>query len=138
VYLIRWARTSGRRCAMITPELALAIYHADRKRWSWYLRVVAAGRSAAERSRNWSARCAALEDSTISSNPRRRTSHAPRHNAAARGTPDRAQPGHPRHERRPSLKRTSRPPTTNRLDACPECGNADITFLDGRRACFSR
>ena len=41
-----------------------------------------------------------------------------------------AQPGHPRHERPAFPEADIKTFHDYRLDACPECGNAEVTFLD--------
>ena len=41
-----------------------------------------------------------------------------------------AQPGHPRHERPAFPEADIKTFHDDRLDACPECGNAEVAFLD--------
>ena len=119
---------------MITPEQALAIYHAgpeavvkvicelSRQDDLLQKRVEELERKVARLAKN----------STNSSKPP--SSDITRPAPQQRQQGERkigAQPGHPRHERPAFPEAEIKTFHEYRLDACPECGNAEITFLNG-------
>jgi len=125
---------------MITPEQALAIYHAgpeavvkvicdlsrqvdlqQRQIEALQKRVAELERMVARLSKN----------STNSSKPPSSdiTKPKPRPRPAGQGKIG-AQPGHPRHERPAFPEADIKTFHDYRLESCPECGNADVTFLD--------
>lgn len=119
---------------MITPEQALAIYHAgpeavvkvicelSRQDDLLQKRVEELERKVARLSKN----------STNSSKPPSSDITRPAPQRRQQGERQiGAQPGHPRHERPAFPEADIQASHDYRLDACPECGNADITFLDG-------
>jgi len=119
---------------MITPEQALAIYHAgpeavvkvicelSRQVDLLQKRVEELERKVAQLSKN----------STNSSKPPSSdiTRPAPQQRQQGKRKIG-AQPGHPRHERPAFPEADIKTFHDYRLDACPECGNAEVTFLDG-------
>ncbi len=120
---------------MITPEQALAIYHAgpeavgkvicDLSRQVDLLqqRVEALERQVARLSKN----------SSNSSKPPSSDITKPGSKLSKGGKEKRkvgAQPGHPRHERPAFPEADIRTFFDYRLEACPKCGNAEVTFLD--------
>ena len=118
---------------MITPEQALAIYHAgpeavvkvigdlSRQVDLRQQRVQALERQVARLSKN----------STNSSKPPSSDITRPKPPQRKQGKRRiGAQPGHPRHERPAFPEADIQSFHDYRLDACPECGNAEVTFLD--------
>jgi len=118
---------------MITPEQALAIYHAgpeavvkvicelSRQVDLLQKRVEELERMVAKLSKN----------STNSSKPPSSDITRPKPEQRQQGKRKiGAQPGHPRHERPAFPEADIKTFHDYRLDACPECGNAGLTFLD--------
>jgi hypothetical protein len=118
---------------MITPEQALAIYHAgpqavvkvicelSRQVDLLQKRVEELERKVAKLSKN----------STNSSKPPSSDITRPKHQQRQQGKRKiGAQPDHPRHERPAFPEADIKNFHDYRLDACPECGNAQVTFLD--------
>ena len=118
---------------MITPEQALAMYHAgpdavvkticelsaqvDRLQKN----VATLERKVAQLSKN----------STTSSKPPSSDITRPKSKPRRKGKRKAgAQPGHPRHERLPFSEDEISAVHEYRLNACPECGHADVDFLD--------
>lgn len=119
---------------MITPEQALAIYHAgpeavvkvicelSRQVDLLQQRVDELERKVAQLSKN----------STNSGKPPSSDITRPKPEQRQQGKRKiGAQPGHPRHERPAFPEADIKTFHDYRLDACPECGNAGVTFLDG-------
>jgi len=118
---------------MITPEQALAIYHAgpeavvkvicelSRQVDLLQKRVEELERKVAQLSKN----------STNSSKPPSSdiTRPAPQQRQQGKRKIG-AQPGHPRHERPAFPEADIKTFHDYRLECCPECGNAEVTFLD--------
>lgn len=118
---------------MITPEQALAIYHAgpdavvkvicelSRQVDLLHKRVEALERKVAQLSKN----------SSNSSKPPSSDITQPKAKKRQKGKRKiGAQHGHPKHERPPFSKEDIHTFHDYRLDACPECDNPDVTFLD--------
>jgi len=118
---------------MITPEQALAIYHAgpeavvkvicelSRQVDLLQKRVEELERMVAKLSKN----------STNSSKPPSSDITRPKPEQRQQGKRKiGAQPGHPRHERPAFPEADIKSFHDYRLEACPECGNAGLTFLD--------
>ena len=118
---------------MITPEQALAIYHAgpeavvkvicelSRQVDLLQKRVEELERKVAQLSKN----------STNSGKPPSSDVTRPKSQQRRKGKRKiGAQPGHPRHQRPPFPEADVKTFHDYRLDACPECGNAEVAFLD--------
>ena len=118
---------------MITPEQALANYHAgpeavvkvicelSREVDLRQKRVEALERKVAQLSKN----------SSNSSKPPSSDIVKPKPEKRKKGNRKiGAQPGHPRHERPLFPEKDIKKFHDYRLTACPECGNSDVTFLD--------
>lgn len=118
---------------MITPEQALAIYHAgpeavvkvicelSRQVDLLQKRVETLERKVAQLSKN----------SSNSSKPPSSDIVKPKAKKRQKGKRKiGAQPGHPRHERPLFPEKDIKKFHDYRLTACPECGNPDVTFLD--------
>ena len=118
---------------MITPEQALAIYHAgpeavvkvicelSRQVDLLQKRVDELERKVAQLSKNSSNSSKPPSSDITRPAPQQRQQ-------GKRGIG--AQPGHPRHERPAFPEADIKTFHDYRLDACPECGNAGLTFLD--------
>ena len=118
---------------MITPEQALAIYHAGPEA---VVKVICELSRQVDllQKRVEALECKVAELSKNSSN-----SSKPPSSDIVKPKPEKqkkdkckigAQPGHPRHERPPFPEDEIKSFHDYRLTACPECGNPDVTFLD--------
>jgi len=111
---------------VITPEQALATYHAGPDAVTKTICELSSKVSSLER------KIAQLsKDSSNSSKPPSSDITKPRPKKGKKGERKiGGQPGHPKHERPPFPQDEIKTSHDYRLDACPECDNPDVTFLD--------
>ena len=125
---------------MITPEQALAIYHAGPEAVVKVICDLSARVEAQQRQIDLLLRKVAdLETKVAKLSKNSTNSSKPPSSDITRPKPQQrqqgkrkigAQPGHPRHERPAFPEADIKNFHDYRLDACPECGNAEVTFLD--------
>jgi len=125
---------------MITPEQALAIYHAGPEAVVKVICDLSARVEAHQLQIDLLLRKVADLESKVAKLSKNSTnSSKPPSSDITRPKPQQrqqgkrkigAQPGHPRHERPAFPEADIKTFHDYRLDACPECGNAEVTFLD--------
>jgi transposase len=125
---------------MITPEQALAIYHAGPEAVVKVICDLSARVDAQQQQIDlWLRKVSELERKVAQLSKNSTNSSKPPSSDITRPKPQQrqqgkrtigAQPGHPRHERPAFPEADIKTFHDYRLDACPECGNAEVTFLD--------
>jgi len=125
---------------MITPEQALAIYHAGPEAVVKVICGLSRQVDLLQRQvKELESKVADLETKVARLSKNSTNSGKPPSSDITRPKPQQrqrgerkigAQPGHPRHERPAFPEADIKTFHDYRLDACPECGNAEVTFLD--------